>query len=155
MPEFTILIDGACPLCAREAGLMRRMNERFLRTRPPGASAHPTPLAHQGLEIIDIADPAFEPAKFNRTIDQLMGTIHGMLPDGTLITGMEVFRRAYAAVGWGWLLAPTAWPIVRPIADLVYAFFAKHRLRLTGRRHCATDRCAPHLSPTHADRSST
>lgn len=94
------------------------------------------------LILIDIADPAFDASKYNTTFEAVMGTIHGVLPDGTLITGMEVFRRAYAAIGCNWLLAWTAWPIFRPLADAGYRFFAKHRLRFTGRKDaCVNGRC--------------
>lgn len=93
------------------------------------------------LGLIDISAPAFDPSRYGRTMDQLMGEIHGVGADGSLITGMEVFRRAWRAVGYGWLLAPTAWPVVRPIADAAYRWFARHRLRLTGR--CTPESCAP------------
>ena len=38
---------------------------------------------------------------------QAMGTIHGVLPDGRVITNVEVFRKLYQAVGLGWIYAPT------------------------------------------------
>ena len=44
--------------------------------------------------------------------------------------GLEVFRRAYDAVGLGFVLAPTAWPVLRPIADATYRWFARNRVRL-------------------------
>jgi predicted DCC family thiol-disulfide oxidoreductase YuxK len=63
-------------------------------------------------------------------------------PDGSLVRGMEVFRRAYDAVGLGWLLAPTRWPILRSIFDAGYSWFARNRLRLTGRTGtCDSGRC--------------
>lgn len=94
------------------------------------------------LAIVDIAAPDFDPAAFGLTRDRVMAEIHGQNPSGEVITGMEVFRRAYRAVGWGWLLGWTAWPIVRPIADAAYRFFARHRLTITGRRACADGVCA-------------
>jgi len=69
-----------------------------------------------------------------------------------------VFRRAYAAVGFGWLVAPTRWPLVRPLADAAYRWFARNRLRLTGRGEvCSADRCtvhAPGASDSRAARRS-
>jgi predicted DCC family thiol-disulfide oxidoreductase YuxK len=125
-PTIRVLIDGACPLCRAEAALLRRLD------------------ADRGrLVLEDIAGPGFEPAGVGRSLDELMGTIHGVLPDGTMVTGMAVFRRAYGAVGLGWLLAPTAWPGLRPLFDRAYRWFARNRLRLTGRRDgaCDGDRC--------------
>jgi len=113
--EITLLYDGDCPLCAREVALLRRLDRR----------------GRLGFE--DIAAPSFDAAARGRTQTELMARIHGVLPDGRLVEGMEVFRRAYAAVGLGWLLAPSRWPGLRPLFDVAYRAFARHRLRLTGR----------------------
>ena len=114
--DLRLLIDGDCPLCRREAAFLRRLD------------------GHRGrLDFVDIAAPDFDAAAHGTTHDAAMRHIHGVLPDGRVITGMEVFRRAYAAVGWGWLLAPTGWPLLRPLCDRLYAWFASSRLRLTRR----------------------
>lgn len=124
-PEFTILIDGDCPLCRHEANLMRRLDK-----------------GRGNLELVDIAEPGFDASRYGTTYDTVMGHIHGVLPDGTLVTGMEVFRRAYAAVGFGWVLGWTRLPLIRWFADRVYSFFARYRLALTGRKNaCDTGRC--------------
>ncbi len=128
MPAYPlrILIDGDCPLCKREAALLQRLDQRTGR-----------------LVLQDITAIEFDPSTINRTMDDVMGTIHAVTPDGQIVTGMEVFRRAYAAVGYGWLLAPTGWPILRPIFNRFYRWFAANRLRLTGRSDaCDTGRCA-------------
>ncbi len=57
---------------------------------------------------------------------------------------MEVFRRAYGAVGLGWLPAPSRWPGLRQLFDAAYRVFARNRLRWTGRAEaCLLERCAP------------
>lgn len=121
-PEIYLLVDGLCPLCKREAA--------FLERRDKGRGR---------LVTIDITAPGFDPARYERSMDDLMGQIHGVLPDGTILTGMAVFRRAYQAVGLGWLLAPTGWPVLRPLGDAAYRWFARNRTRLTGR--CEGGRC--------------
>jgi predicted DCC family thiol-disulfide oxidoreductase YuxK len=124
--KFRVLIDGGCPLCRREAALLRRLDRSRGR-----------------LQLVDITAPDFDPSQTGRSMDDLMGAIHAITADGAIVTGMEVFRRAYAAVGLGWLLAPTAWPGLRPLFDRAYRWFARNRLRLTGRRGdaCADGRC--------------
>lgn len=122
--EFTILIDGQCPLCRAEGAMLRRMDRGRGRLR-----------------LLDIAEPGFDAGAYGRTHDEVMGRIHGVTSDGRIVEGMEVFRRAYRAVGWGWLLAPTAWPVVRPVFDVLYRWFARNRLRLTG-RSCEGGSCA-------------
>lgn len=123
---FTLFYDGECPFCVREVRwLLRRSREGRL-----GA--------------IDIAAPDFDAAAFGGTPESFMARIHGRRGDGTMVVGMQVFREAYAAVGLGWLVAPTGWPILRPLFDAGYRWFARNRVRL-GRmfgRGCEGGRCA-------------
>lgn len=129
MFDVKVLYDGGCPLCSREIEFLRR-RDRAGR-----------------IAFEDIAAPDFEPARYGLEHHEVMARIHGVLPDGTLIEGVEVFRRLYAAVGLGWLVAPTRWPILRPIFDALYRVFARNRLRWTGRADaaCHDERCArPH-----------
>jgi predicted DCC family thiol-disulfide oxidoreductase YuxK len=62
------------------------------------------------------------------------------LPDGTIVEGVEVFRRMYAAVGFGALVGASRLPGIAHLLNLSYAVFAKNRLKLTGR--CTNDACA-------------
>ncbi len=125
--QITVLYDGDCPLCSREI--------RFLERRDRGRGR---------VQFADIAEPSFDPGAHGLDARKVMARIHGVLPDGTVIEGVEVFRRAYAAVGLGWLIAPTRWPGLRRLADLAYRVFARNRLRWTGRAsaceagHCQT-----------------
>ena len=83
------------------------------------------------------------PPDFAVEVDELMARIHARLPDGNLVEGVEVFRLMYAAAarGLGPLVALTRLPGVTQLLDASYTWFAKNRLRLTGR--CATDACTP------------
>ena len=123
---FTLLYDGECPLCSREVRMLERLDRRGR------------------LRFEDIAAPDFDAARYGATHESLMARIHGVLPDGRLVRDVEVFRLAYAAVGLGWLLAPSRWPLLRPLFDGAYAIFARNRLRWTGRdaAACADGRCA-------------
>jgi len=127
--EVRVLYDGDCPLCTREIALLRRLDRGRGR-----------------IEFEDIARPEFDAARYGLDQDTAMARIHALLPDGRVVEGVEVFRRAYAAVGLGWLVAPTRWPLLRPLADAAYRVFARNRLRWTGRDgECADGRCrAPH-----------
>jgi predicted DCC family thiol-disulfide oxidoreductase YuxK len=128
--EVKLLYDGECPLCVREVRMLDKLNRKGR------------------LALEDIAAPGFDASRYGRSFEELMGSIHGVLPDGRLVTGMEVFRRAYAAVGLGALIAPTGWPLLRPLFDRLYILFARNRLRITGRSHvCANGRCAVPAKP--------
>ena len=123
--RFELFYDGDCPLCAREVAALRRLDRGRGR-----------------LALTDIAAPDFDAERYGRGQDELMARIHGRLPDGSWVEGVEVFRQAYGAVGLGWLLAPTRWPGLRQLAEALYRVFARNRLRWTGRADCADGRCA-------------
>ena len=122
---FRILIDGECALCSKEGAMLRALDKGRGR-----------------LEVVDITEPGFDPAEIGVSFEDVMGKIHGVESDGSVITGMEVFRRAYTRVGWGWLWAPTGWPVLRWVFDAGYRWFGKNRYWLTGRKNpCEGDRC--------------
>jgi predicted DCC family thiol-disulfide oxidoreductase YuxK len=124
--RFKVLYDGECPFCKVEARWLGHL----------GRSGR--------LAVEDIAAPDFDPTSYGDTLYEMMGTLHGVFPDGRQTRGMETFRQAYRAVGLGWLLAPTGWPVLRNLADFLYAGFARHRVRM-GRlfgRACEGDRCS-------------
>jgi predicted DCC family thiol-disulfide oxidoreductase YuxK len=125
-PQFKILYDSECPFCRLEVGWLKRLDRRG------------------NLLAEDIASPDFNPAAYNTTLDALLGSLHGVTAAGQMTHGMDTLRRAYKAAGIGWVMAPTGWPLLRPLFDLLYRLFARHRVsmgRLFG-RPCSTDRCS-------------
>ena len=127
--RITLLYDAACPLCSREARLLKRFNTQG------------------NLLFEDISAPVFNPDRYGLTQDDVMGHIHAILPNGQAVTGMEAFRQCYAAVGLGFLMAPTNWPMLRDVFDRGYALFAQNRLKLTGRGHvCESQTCRVHAN---------
>ena len=124
--HFKVLFDGECPFCRLEARWLGYLNRSG------------------SLVLEDIAAPDFDPSQYGATLNELMGTLHGVFADGRKTRGLETFRQAYRAVGLGWILAPTGWPILRPVFDFLYTHFAHYRVRL-GRvfgRPCDGDRCS-------------
>jgi predicted DCC family thiol-disulfide oxidoreductase YuxK len=135
--QIRVLFDGECPLCKREI----RMLERLDRGR-------------DRIAFEDISNAAFDPAQYGLDADLVMAKIHGVLPDGSVVEGLEVFRRAYAAVGLGRLMAPTRWPLLRGLSEAGYQIFARNRLRWTGRQDdCATGRCSISADAPRVDRA--
>jgi predicted DCC family thiol-disulfide oxidoreductase YuxK len=115
--KIKLLYDGLCPLCLREV--------KFLTQKDAGRGV---------VTFVDIADLAYTPEEHgNIEFAEAMGRIHALLPDGTIIRDVEVFRRVYDALGMGWIYAPTRWPAIRPVVDAVYRLWATWRLALTGR----------------------
>lgn len=121
MYELEVFYDGACPLCRREVEFLARRNR------------------HGRVLFTDIAAPTFVvPA--GRTYDELMARIQGRLPNGDWVEGMDVFRKLYAACGYGWVSAVMSAPLLAPLFEVGYRAFAKNRLRMTGR--CTAESCA-------------
>jgi predicted DCC family thiol-disulfide oxidoreductase YuxK len=131
--EVEVFFDGGCPLCVREIKFLRRW-DRLGK-----------------IQFTDIDAPDFQSSNVGKSYDELMAKMHGRLPDGTWIQGVEVFRKLYAAVGFGPVVVLSRLPIVSQILDLGYFLFAKNRLRLTGR--CATSTCS--VRPPHHSAKST
>ena len=125
--DVEVFYDGACPLCMREIAMLKRKDRK------------------QRIRFTDISSPDFDASVVGISWAALMDRIHGRLPDGTLIEGVEVFRRLYAAVGAGPLVAATRLPLLSQLLDLSYRAFAKNRLKLTGR--CTDDACPAHVAP--------
>ncbi|MGH2414110.1 MAG: thiol-disulfide oxidoreductase DCC family protein [Microcystaceae cyanobacterium] len=112
-----LLYDGKCPLCLREVN--------FLKKRDAGRGL---------IAFVNIAEDNYTPQE-NGGVDfeAAMGQIHAVLPDGTIIKNLEVFRQIYETLGMGWIYAATQWPIVGSLADKLYKIWADWRLALTGR----------------------
>ncbi len=123
-----VFFDGDCPLCRREIRMLRRMDRR------------------RWILFTDITDPTFEPDAYGVSRERLMAEIQGRLPAGSWISGVEVFRQLYAAVGFGPLVALSRLPGISGALDLGYRLFARNRLKWTGR-------CLPNSDTCSADSS--
>jgi predicted DCC family thiol-disulfide oxidoreductase YuxK len=129
--DVEVFYDGACPMCAREIAMLRRLDRRGR------------------IRLTDIAAPGFDAATIGKSHDALMARIHARLPDGTLVEGVEVFRRLYAAVGFAPVAALTRLPGVAQFLDVAYDAFAKRRMRLA--RRCEAGTCAPGVAATRPE----
>lgn len=120
--QVEVFYDGECPLCMREIRMLRRRDTR----------------GH--IRFTDLSVAGFDGGGTGLTRVTLMRTLHGRLPDGRIIEGVEVFRRLYAAIGFARLVRASRLPGVAWLLDAAYAVFARNRLRLTGR--CEDGVCA-------------
>lgn len=113
--SIEVFYDGDCPICRREIAFLKNRDRK------------------QQIQFTDLQQCERLGSANFPTYRQLMGKIHARQPDGTWITGVEVFRRIYDVIGWNQLVALSRWPVVRSILNWSYTVFAKNRLVLTGR----------------------
>ncbi|RCV15100.1 hypothetical protein SETIT_3G031300v2 [Setaria italica] len=93
--RIKMLYDGDCPLCMREVNMLRERNKSY------GA-----------IKFVDISSKDYSPDD-NQGLDYetVMGRIHAILSDGTIVTDVEVAT----------------------MANAVYGVWAKYRMQITGR----------------------
>ena len=108
---FEVYYDEQCPLCRKEISFIRKRDK-------------------QGrLTLTDISATDFNPEETGKSLDELMREIHGRYGDGSLVTGVEVFREIYQRIGFGAFVVPSRWVGVRWMMDRMYNLFAARRYR--------------------------
>ncbi|XP_065876248.1 uncharacterized protein At5g50100, chloroplastic [Euphorbia lathyris] len=115
--KIKMLYDGDCPLCMREVNMLRERNKSY-----------------GTIKFVDISSLDYS-AEENQGLDYktVMGTIHAILSDGTVVTNVDAFKRLYEQVGLGWVYAITKYEPIGKMANAVYGVWAKYRLQITGR----------------------
>jgi predicted DCC family thiol-disulfide oxidoreductase YuxK len=123
--RIKMLFDGDCSVCSREVSMLKKRNTRGL------------------IAFEDITEPGFDPARYGLTMPQVMGAMHAVRPDGSIINGIDVFAEAYDAIGWSLPGRLIRWRVTRPLAKIGYRIFAAIRPRLTrfDKKKCATGSC--------------
>ena len=114
--RLTFLFDGGCPLCLRETN--------FLKSRD---------ISNQ-IRFIDINCEDYNPILFkNISYSEAMSSLHGILENGEIIKGLDVLSFSYELIGLGWVYYPLKIKFLSPFFRLVYRYWAKNRLQITGR----------------------
>jgi predicted DCC family thiol-disulfide oxidoreductase YuxK len=136
--QFEVFYDGDCPLCKREIDWLRKKDRQQL------------------IQFTDIAADDFDPDPLGRSHDELMARIHGRMPDGTVIEGVEVFRQLYSRIGFGRAVGFSRLPVIKTALEASYRVFAKLRLPVTGRLgwgRCSQSDCAVKQSGCQVNKS--
>lgn len=131
VPHLSIFYDGQCPLCVKEMDSLRKLN------------------AEGKLAFIDIEAEGFTQAYPNIDKKEARTILHGLLSDGQYLYGLDVGYEAWRTVAEKQfvthIFAFSRLPIVKPLANLIYRFFAKYRnnisLLLTGKSRCDNGNC--------------
>jgi len=114
--KVNMLYDSECPLCVHEV--------KFLEKRDRNSY----------VKFTDINALDYDPALNGHvTYEEGMKKIHAVLTDGTVINGVPAFEKIYDIIGLGWVYGFTKIPVLLRLSEAVYDFWARHRMRLTGR----------------------
>lgn len=121
--KLTVFFDSMCPVCSYEITMLKKKDTQ------------------QQIVFIDITGTDFDPLPYGLTMNQVVGSIHGLSSSGAIISGMELFRQVYRTLGYGWVWAWTEIPGIRSIVDAGYNVFAKIRPRFSRFKYQCDDHC--------------
>ena len=107
---LTVFFDGDCPICAHEIALIKRMDQQ------------------RQLEFNDFSAVDYDATSVDVSAAELGRIIHARWADGRVISGVEVFRAMWEAVGLGMLARLSRLSLIEPMVLRAYAWFARNRL---------------------------
>ena len=114
--KLIFLFDGECPLCLRETSFLKSRN------------------IENKIRFIDISNEDYNPAFFKDiSYSEAMSNLHGILENGQIIKGLDVLAYSYELIGLGWVYYPLKIKFLEPVLRLIYRYWAKYRLQITGR----------------------
>jgi len=114
--DINMLYDSKCNLCLMEV--------RYLYKKDVAGK----------IKFTDLEDPKYnpsDPANAEISYETGMKSMHAVLANGEVITGVRVFRELYTTIGLGWLYGFTRYPVIKPIIDKLYDTWAVYRTDLT------------------------
>ncbi len=114
--KLTFLFDGGCPLCLRETNFLKKRD-----------------ISNQ-IAFVDINSKDYSQSSFNNiTYSEAMSNLHGIMENGETIKGLDVLAYSYELIGLGWVYYPLKIKFLSPILRMLYRYWAKYRLQITGR----------------------
>jgi len=102
----TLYYDGHCPLCLREIKALVRLRD-------------------EQLQLVDVH--SYEPAPEEPTRESMLLRLHLRTSDGTWLNGVDATVQAWSHTRWGFMFKPLRWPLLAPLADRAYNFWARRR----------------------------
>lgn len=104
-----ILYDHDCPFCRQEMQRLKSID------------------VDDCLILLNINSRLFNPEYWGVSREQASQSLHILTAERIWLVGMPAIRYVYAQVGQGWLLAPSGWPMITWLADLLYRYIAPNR----------------------------
>ncbi len=127
MHRLTVFYDGQCPICVQEIALLAERDVRG-EILCLAIDDHPRRLVEYGIDR-----------------QAALTQLHVLDEQGHVLVGMAACREMYRVSGWGMLARVLSWPLIRPLTDALYPWFARNRYRfpawLLGRPRCGQGTC--------------
>jgi predicted DCC family thiol-disulfide oxidoreductase YuxK len=98
--------DGKCPLCLREIRSLERLRD-------------------ERLQLVDVH--AYEPLPGEPSRQSMLLRLHLRAADGKWLSGVDATVKAWSHTRWGFLFRPLRWPLLAPLADRAYDYWAGRR----------------------------
>ena len=114
--KLTFLFDGGCPLCLRETNFLKKRD------------------ISNKIAFIYINSKEYDKRIFNDiSYAEAMSNLHWIMENGEIIRGLDVLAYSYEVIGLGWVYYPLKIKLLSPLLRLLYRYWAKYRLQITGR----------------------
>ena len=114
--KLIFLFDGGCPLCVKETNFLKSKDDL------------------NKIDFVDINNVDYNPILFKDiSYAEAMSNLHGILENGNIIKGLDVLAYSYELIGLGWVYYPLKIEFFAPVLRLFYKYWAKYRLKITGR----------------------
>ena len=121
--QTQVFYDGACAVCRAEMQVLKRRDH------------------DRRLDLVDIAVADFNTSAWPVSLSAMRALLHVRLADGSWLVGMPAIRHIYRETGHGWMLAFTGWPLLSPLFDRAYAWFARNRMTISWHLGLRTPAC--------------
>ena len=102
----TLFYDGNCPLCLREIRALERLRDKHLAL----VDAH-----------------SYDPSAGEPDRESMLLRLHLRSEDGRWLSGVDATVKAWSHTRWGFLFKPLRWPLLAPLADRAYDYWARRR----------------------------
>ncbi|MBJ7450338.1 MAG: DUF393 domain-containing protein [Parachlamydiales bacterium] len=116
MNSLKIFYDETCPVCSREIRHLKKRNTNNL------------------VQFLDISSNEALLKQHGLTFDQAMRRMHGIMPDGRVLEGIDLFIELYRLVNLKWLSSLLAFRPLNPFWRFCYKIFAKKRYNAACKR---------------------
>ncbi|MEQ9568422.1 MAG: thiol-disulfide oxidoreductase DCC family protein [Porticoccaceae bacterium] len=111
--SLTVFYDGSCPICVKEMNQLKHWD------------------VNSQLHLVDVLNEQIKEKYPHIDPVEAMRILHAETDDGKLLLGLDANVAAWQQVNRKSWLAILRWPLIKPLADMAYLFFARNRYTIS------------------------